>query len=341
MANIFMSFVGTGNYEKAIYTFDGNRHENRFVQKALLSMLKEKGVKYDKIIFFLTKEARAKNWEKYYREKTVDKKVVETEDEGLLPYLQCEFPDVEVKAIEIVSGENEEEIIRMFNTIYGQIGKEDTITFDITHGFRLMPFLFFPVMSYAKELKNISISHIYYGMYSNPQKEAPIVDLIKYNQILDWSNAAHNLIEFGNAQEISALADKQVAERHKLILDYSKFELDNSKRLAGKLRNFTNSVLTCRGGNVGNKNSIEEHIKDIEQYLSENSEKLSSADFPFFDNIMAHALESIEGFRGDKEPYEIGMATVKWCMDKGLVQQAYTALKETIITFFALCMHRV
>ncbi len=320
MAKIFMSVVGIYKYDVAKYTLDDRNYTDRYVQKALLSMLKEQGVHYDKIIFFLTKQAKEKNWEEYIRENRDGNDVEIVKDEGLLPFLQREFPTVETVPVDIASGENESELLDMFRTIYEQIGEKDEITFDITHGFRLMPLLFYPVMSYAKELKHITVEHIYYGMYKNAKSPAPVVDLKQYDQILDWANAAHNFVHFGNAGEIAKL----MKDRYESLASAEKRTMSAQKNLAEALEKFTDAVLTCRG------TDISEAAADCNRKMA----KIQDASHdPLFYELTMHVMDSIKEFQGEKKPYEISMETVRWCKVKGLFQQAYTALKEAIITY--------
>lgn len=320
MQKIFMSVVGTGNYTPANYLLGDQSCSNRFVQKALLSMLKEQGVQYDRIIFFLTKEAREKNWEAFRREIRKGTEIEVIEDEGLHPFLKRAFPDSQICDITIASGEKEEEFLDMFRTIYEQIDEGDEITFDVTHGFRIIPLLFYPVMSYAKELKNIRIAHIYYGMFNPGQTDAPIVELNQYDRILDWANAAHNFVHFGNASEIAKL----IRERYNALVGAEKRTLNAQKNLADSMEKFTDALLTCRGTLIGD--AAEDCRKKMAKLPDASSD-------PLFYELTLHAMNSIQNFQGEKSPYEIGMETVHWCREKRLVQQAYTALKETIITY--------
>ena len=61
--------------------------------------------------------------------------------------------------------------------MYDAMERGDCVTFDITHSFRSMPALFFPLMSYAKEMKQITVDHIFYGPYDNVTKRPKVIDL--------------------------------------------------------------------------------------------------------------------------------------------------------------------
>ena len=93
MANIFLSVVGTGDYAQTEYRLgDTSYKKERYVQKALLSLLKAKGEHFDKIIFFLTPKAGEKNWEEFTASRPNKDGITET-DEGLRPFLESEFPE--------------------------------------------------------------------------------------------------------------------------------------------------------------------------------------------------------------------------------------------------------
>ena len=337
MAKIFLSVIGTGNYDPTVYRLGNKTYKKeRYVQKALLSILKERGEEFDKIIFFLTDKAKAKNWERFIDSRkdkennepaaeTSEEKDADNNDEGLRPFLDKHFPG-KYRYIKICEGKNENELLDLFNTMFNVIEEKDEITFEITHGFRFIPLLFFPVMSYAKELKNISIKNIYYGLYEK-EKVSDIIDLKRYDEILNCANAAHNFRCSGNTSEI-----------YEVITNHAKALPNSEKKIFGKYNNIakyldalSQALLTCQGGRQ--KSSI---IKKAE-HLMKHKEKLESSDEKehlIFNNLILHAISSANGLLDSELPYSSGMKAVEWYIDKGLILQAYTGLRECITTFF-------
>src|SRR5699024_4490556 len=84
--------------------------------------------------------------------------------------------------IEIPNGKSTEEIWEIFQIVYDLIEKGDELLFDITHGFRSLPMLNMVLINYAKLLKEITVSGIFYGnweaRYTEKNKEySPIWNL--------------------------------------------------------------------------------------------------------------------------------------------------------------------
>ncbi len=326
MSKIFLTIVGKGVYQPTKYRLGDKVYENRFVQKSILKILSEKGEEFDKIIFFLTDEAKEVNWEKYIRtatDKNGEKIIIE--DEGLKPFLEANFKG-KYQDVQICFGDNEDELLEMFGTMYDAIGEEDEITFDITHGFRFIPFLFFPVMSYAKELKNVTIKSILYGLYKNGE-ESDIIELKKYDDILSCANAAHNFICSGNSAEIAELISRKRDEK---TIDGKK-ELSGSDNVSQKLKKLTYALLTCQGGDCDD--AIPKQLNKIKNSKHKIT-KGSAAETEIFNNIINHAIDSVDELNRSEDPYDLGLNAVKWYMERGLILQAYTALKECVTTFF-------
>ena len=323
MAKIFLTVVGVGEYEPTEYMLGGEGVKNRFVQKSLLTLLTQRGEKFDKIIFFLTDAAKKKHWENRITENKNDDETVD--NEGLRPFLEKNYPGI-YTSVDIKYGENEKEIFELFNTMYDAIGENDEITFDITHGFRFIPFLFFPLISYAKELKNVTIKNIYYGLF-NKNKPSEIIDLQPYDEILDCANAAHNFIHSGNADEICAI----VKAHSKKIPVEQKREFSPVNHVAKAISELTNALLTCHGGN--DNYSIVKYADELQNKKKKINEGIDNAT-SLFTNLIVKAADSVSPLHDAETPYEFGMEAVKWYAERELFLQAYTALRETITTLF-------
>lgn len=90
-------------------------------------------------------------------------------------------------------GANEEELWEIFKNIFETIGQEEELYIDITHSLRNIPIQLLAVISYARAIKNVTVNGIYYGAFEvgkfNEEgvKEAPILNLLTFLDILDWS----------------------------------------------------------------------------------------------------------------------------------------------------------
>lgn len=327
MSKVFMTVMGTGDYRITNYSLRGAVDRDRFVQKSLLRILKGEGKTFDRIVVFLTKEAERDSWERYYRQTAKET----TEDEGLKPFLMREFPDAEIIPYEIESGMDEEELKSIFKAMYDAMEKDDEITFDITHGFRTLPLLFFPVLQYAKELKKIRVENIYYGMYhasGDDSAVSAIIELGHYNEILDWANAAHDFVCSGNARSLAEMTKKHSGglegkERGRVV--------DPAK----SLNNLTKAIMACHGGAGG--------IQDCARNLAKHCDRIPENDNDPLLALLHHAVDKaqpfVEAARSDKTALETAKATIEWCIKHDMLQQAYTALEESIVTFFCELLH--
>lgn len=329
MAKVFMTVVGMGGYDEATYRIGDNEYTNRSIQKALLTYFKDTGREFDKIVFLLTEKARENNWEKvkYTERKKADdgsEIKIPHEEEGLRSFTEKLFPG---KAVDknIADGVNDNDFLSIFQQIYESMDENDEITFDVTNGFRSIPFLFYPVISYAKELKNITIDNIYYGPYVRGINPTVILDLQKYGEILDWANAAHIFRISGNAKEILQLSQK----RYNGLEEKDSF--GESQQASKWLSSLTEALLTCRGDD--SKESISKSARKLFQSRSKMESSSRNKEYMLFDELLKHALDSVSEFNKDMNHYELGMHTAEWCIERGLVQQAYTALREANISY--------
>lgn len=329
MAKVFMTVVGMGGYDEATYRIGDNEYTNRSIQKALLTYFKDTGREFDKIVFLLTEKARENNWGKvkYTERKKADdgsEIKIPHEEEGLRSFTEKLFPG---KAVDknIADGVNDNDFLSIFQQIYESMDENDEITFDVTNGFRSIPFLFYPVISYAKELKNITIDNIYYGPYVRGINPTVILDLQKYGEILDWANAAHIFRISGNAKEILQLSQK----RYNGLEEKDSF--GESQQASKWLSSLTEALLTCRGDD--SKESISKSARKLFQSRSKMESSSRNKEYMLFDELLKHALDSVSEFNKDMNHYELGMHTAEWCIERGLVQQAYTALREAHISY--------
>lgn len=329
MAKVFMTVVGMGGYDEATYRIGDNEYTNRSIQKALLTYFKDTGREFDKIVFLLTEKARENNWEKvkYTERKKADdgsEIKIPHEEEGLRSFTEKLFPGKTVDK-NIADGVNDNDFLSIFQQIYESMDENDEITFDVTNGFRSIPFLFYPVISYAKELKNITIDNIYYGPYVRGINPTVILDLQKYGEILDWANAAHIFRISGNAKEILQLSQK----RYNGLEEKDSF--GESQQASKWLSSLTEALLTCRSDD--SKESISKSARKLFQSRSKMESSSRNKEYMLFDELLKHALDSVSEFNKDMNHYELGMHTAEWCIERGLVQQAYTALREANISY--------
>lgn len=368
MSRVFLSILGTGNYEECTYTYGGQSKRTRFVQEAILDIYAKNGFNFDKIIVFTTEKSQKTNWEDKESERllsiksTIKRgcdeetfnrieeilrgqavwegglKELESAKPGLRSILESKYHEI-AESRRVPDGKSEEEIWDIFRAIDEVIGQNDEIVFDITHSFRSIPMLALTVLNYAKVLKNIKVKGVHYGAYDfDGAEEYPIVDLTNYDEILSWSFAANAFMKYGSSKEIVSVYEE---------FDYKEERL----RLAIEaINDFTNCIKAGRGKILKNDANIKIKETDFYSLKSKSStdaayrstihrlESLKAGNLekvrpllPLFEKIRAE----IEGFDYGND-YELGMKMVEWCIENEMTQQGLTALDETIKTYICI-----
>lgn len=351
MGNTFMTVVGTGMYQKCTYGMNDLEFESKFVQEAVLRILKQQGEKIDKIICLATKEAEDCNWESFQRVikgmKNREFKNVEVPDEvkeflnsqgkwedkirtdrGLKERFHEIYPEAEIQCVRIPLGSNEEELLDIFTAMYQAMETKDNLYIDVTHGFRSMPMLYIPVIKYAEALKDINVKAIYYGAFEAPGEKKPVFDLIVYKEIQDWAFGSKNFIKYG----ISADLQETARKRKGIKARKRDFSFNEAEKFVKLLEDFTKCIQTGRGNEISTDKSGQEKICIRRGYEDLMNFDLNKLTFPVLIPLLDKIRDSISEFAA-KGNTATGLATVHWCRDKYMIQQGYTALEETIKSF--------
>ncbi len=345
MSKIYLSFLGTNNYLPCTYEYQNQRIENiRFVQEATIRLNCMNWMKDDRVVIFTTKRAFQLNWKD---NKEINKKIngkingennPEILREGLETRIKKIQGDFSYDQIHIPDGRNEKEIWEIFLSVFEVIHEQDEIIFDITHAFRSIPLLAIVVLNYAKIMKHAALDGIYYGALEAlgaiddvkkmpvERRIVPVLDLSAFDQLMEWSVAADRFLEAGDAARISEIAKRTVSA----ILSSTKGR-DKSqytiRKLADNLEKFTKILSTCRGREI---NTVVERLK----------QNLEECDNLQFNNPLNSPLKTVLGRIKDqiyKFPGHFitdGIQAARWCMEHNLIQQSYTILQETLITYF-------
>lgn len=332
MARVFISVLGTGDYVECIYTFDDGlaSRQTRYVQEASVNRFCKDWGPNDRIIIFTTSEAETQNWfDHNYCDKDQN---LSYEREGLKSRLESLKLSAQITNIGIKEGKSVDEIWSIFQVIFDSLGENDEITFDITHSFRSIPMLAMVVLNYAKVLKNIKLSGIYYGAFEvlgrpNEAKtillsdrKAPIFNLTPFVELQDWSIAIDRFLKAGDATMAAELADNQadqIKRKFRRPDENTKF----LKAISGTLKDFSSTMLTCRGANIS------KHSKGLKDIVS----KCEAVDsMPALKPLIKNLREMLHVFKGDE--VEDAIFAAQWCAEHNLVPQAYIILREFMIS---------
>ena len=322
MAKVFMSVLGTTCYVESHYKMNDEISPlTPFVQEAYLRLTQREWSQGDRLVLFLTEEARCKNWEDGGNFHVGLKSRLENLSLG--PLL---FP------VPFKEGRSEEEIMENFLTLLNQLQPGDEVVFDITHSFRSLPMLNLVALNYVRVLKGIKIDKIYYGalevlgpfaqVRAMPEEKrvAPIFDLTPYAALLDWTFAVDEFTRFGLVERLAEL----VRERVEPILRDTRGKDHKAaavRNFVNHLRGLTMDIYTCRCPRIFKAKVEDAVLKElpVEGLL------------PAFAPLVERVRKKVKGFEVD-DPWEKSISAVKWCIDHRLIQQGYTILLESTIT---------
>jgi len=329
---VFVSVLGTGFYESCKYVSVKNdfvSSETRFIQQATLELIGAKAWSdKDKAFFLLTDKAKITNWDKSITKRKRHSKAQEEEPyeslESIIDKMSLPF---EATYRNIPDGKDEDEMWRIFGTIFEELQEGDELYFDLTHSFRYLPMLVLVLNNYAKFLKNVTTKHISYGNYEARDEitnEAPIVDLLPLSLLQDWTFAAANYLRNGDVSALNVLCLNSLTP----ILSDSKKRLETPsanilKLYIEALQDLIEDMRWCRGINLLNKDHVKK-VADLSQQLNEVIilpmkpvlEKMKTSFMEF-----TPTADILNGYRA-----------AKWCYDNQLYQQSLTILHENMVS---------
>jgi len=298
---VFLSFLGTGNYQCSEYSINNLKAKpSKFVQVAELEL---RGINYfDRIIILITKSSKLKHWNDLYNEFIdlgVDKKIIDN----------------------IIVTEELEAMHQWswFEEVLKNIELNDELTFDLTHGFRVMPIVLSTAINFLKKIKNIELKAVYYGAFTDKNKETtPIVDLKEFYIINEWTDAVSRLIEDADARKLAEVSQKE----ENLQLP----ELNN-KELIEAFEDLTNSIRNVDIQRIGKK--AENALKIIEKY----KENASTTSKLMLDAVWDKFLGiSINTEKYDKRYFKLQLKIIELLLDHKLYMQAFTVMREMVVS---------
>lgn len=179
-----LTFLGINPNETRYVMPDGREHIAPYFGVALARFYPG----LDNMTVFVTEKARAKNWEDYKRR---------AED-----YVE------DLEAVTIPDGADENELWTLFQSVVDAVAEREEVIFDITHGFRSLPFLSLLAVAYLRQVKQIDLRAILYGNYeardqSVTPNRAPVIDLSEFVSLFDWMTAADLFTRFGDAGDLA------------------------------------------------------------------------------------------------------------------------------------------
>ena len=302
-----VTFLGTYPKETE-YIHEGETYTGQVFGEALRQF-----VDFDEMLVFTTEEAGETTW----------------------PVLEA-LEDPRVRKVDIAIGGDTQELWTLFETLTEEIAPGDEVIFDITHGLRSIPFLVFLAAAYLKEARDVQIERIYYGAYELGQP-APVIDLSEFITLLDWLTATNQFIYTGNGRYLATLLREAGAFQHprrRLTSAEQEAEATANRigRAAGAITETSQALLTTLIPHA------EEASENLLARLEEAREDLGEKAPPYrmlADRIRAtyEPLAGADPMTDDLEhDLEVQLLMIAWYMDKGHLPQAFTLMREWIVT---------
>ena len=219
---VFISFLGTGKYTPCKYVIYGKPSKLvSFVQEALVEYLCGDWTDKDRILIFCTsKEKTGEDGSKEinWLDNGSTNATGEPEKVGLQHRLEDLKKVTGIKAkveqFDIHTGFSEEEIWKIFNTVYTKLMKGDEIYFDVTHAFRSIPLFSIVLFNYSKFMKGTKVMSIMYGAFEKlgpaykvrempvDERLVPVIDLTNIIRLQEYNQVASNLMDFGRVSKL-------------------------------------------------------------------------------------------------------------------------------------------
>ena len=324
---VFISVLGTGFYGECVYKMgEFTSDTTRFIQQATLQMLTQQKVggewtKDDQIYIVLTEKAKADNWEVPNDTRHNPKTGKEEPYIGLKSVLEQMQLPTPIEVIDIPDGNNEKELWDIFYKVYTVLEDGDELYFDLTHGFRYLPMLVLVLGNYAKFLKHTEVRSLTYGNYEASVKT--IQDVTPLAVLQDWTNAAADYLEHGDAKSLQKCARRGLTPLFSKGVEQIQTarEID---RFCKKLHSFCELLIFNRGFDIIAANEC----LALQQTSVQFSDKCISLTplQPLFESIR----KSTNDFSADN-PYNMIFAA-KLCLERNNFQSAITLLQEGLVT---------
>ncbi len=206
---------------------------------------------------------------------------------------------------------------------WGVMQEGDGVYFDITHAFRSIPMLVMVLINYAKFLKNIEVKSITYGNWESKDSEnySPIIELIAFSNLQDWTSAANEFINFSDVDRLSQLTKNDLLPLLREFQGRDK-PIEEIKKLNNNLPVFVDNIITCRGKEI--------FKNEAGLRIIENLNSISKVVIKPLEPILFKLKDKIKAFNNTKNHFN-GLHATKWCIDNHMYQQGYTILEETMI----------
>jgi CRISPR-associated DxTHG motif protein len=315
-----ITFLGaTTAYETTYVLDDGREHTAPFFGAALARFVPDLSLRV-----FVTDQAREKHFDRF---------VTLVED-----YV------TEVEPVPIPDGRNDAELWEIFQKVVDAVVPEELVIFDITHGFRSLPFLSFLSAAYLRTVKSIRLQAVYYGNFEASDKSVqpyrtPVIDLTRFVDLLDWMIGADRFVRFGDARDLADLLEAQHKRTKPDPRAAGKAEMASWSRspvktTASHLRRASQALRVVRPSEAmaashAVSTQLPEALKSIEA-LAQSFAPLSQYVAESFAPI---ALSAEEQQRSPQQTLVAERALIEWYLQRNQIFQAVALAREWLVSW--------
>ncbi|MHB1407898.1 MAG: TIGR02221 family CRISPR-associated protein, partial [Desulfitobacteriaceae bacterium] len=287
------------------------------------------------VIIFLTEKARQGNWST--RGKNGELSLQEELAELLK---EKEYAGIRVRTVDVSEGFSTKDMWSIFQVVENNVDVGDQVIFDITHSFRSLPFLSLLLLNYTRVFRKITIEGIVYGAFealgrkdtvqNMPMSErlVNIVDLKEFVKLLDWTVAADHFVKAGDTEDLYRMAEAELSPLRAKLKSTDE-NLNQLSWLLQNLHDFSQQAATCRTRTILRKTIP--RIANNAVMVGDGSEPYIQALLPILDVVRGRMAGMLDG-----NDIQTVNALVCWCLEHDKIQQAWTVLRENVISYLCL-----
>jgi len=303
-----LTFVGVGDYKTTRYV-----HGEAVVESNLFPVAVYEFFQPDRMIVFVTRESRERYWDELCR-KLAGK--------------------IQPEAVEIPWGKTPDELWTIFDRVVESVDEGEEVLFDITHGFRSLPFVVFLAVAYLRVVKAVRVRGIVYGAFDARDDEgrAPVFELSPFLSLLDWLAAVHLFRRSGSASDLSRLLREIQAqvwrERPAEPSPTTTRKPTELQKMGERVHELSQALLLIRPLEV-----MEKAQQMAEQFSETALSEAAEWARPFA--LVAPALrQELTQFAAPPSVENLGVQCrmIAWYVERGLAVQALTLARELLVT---------
>lgn len=318
-----LTFLGTGNYRETVYRWGEREWKTSFAPVASCHFLQP-----ERLIVFLTEEARIQHFEKL-------------QEELSLP--------IRVEPVPVPLGASEAELWQIFAQVSQVAEASSEVAFDITHGLRSFPLIGLLAAVFLKSGFQVNLRAVLYGALEVGRAQelpyTPMFDLTPLLALLEWSVAADRFNRTGDARYLASLARNarkelamQAGGDHTLLDDAS--ALGN---LAGALTEISQALHLIRPYQAMQRVAeLSCRVEKARQAL----QRVAAAQ-PF--NALLQSVQAAYAPLACANPYDpdgvwetlrVERGMIGWYIERELWVQAVSLMREWLISWVMLWVGR-